>query len=649
MTTYNTSNPLGSAAAKDLYDNAQNFDHLSNDLENEMWPDRFGKSRLTWHGMEKRYQEKLASMGWELIDSFQGGTTLTRADQALRWELPDGDGEYYRWDGSLPKTVPAGSTPDSTGGVGTGAWVGVGDASLRSALSKSTGAELVNTNSGNNVQESLDILPYSYGVRLSSYMQESDPLTSALAASRNKKLPLVIDCDATYKTFLVYSNDRIIGCGDHTLTKTGNDKPSIPSAQQPERPSGTMTDFSAIDAGIIIVHPDNGSASNIIISGFNLKSESHCEYALHCTFMSFSKIEDMKFTGFNRGIRWFNAYSNQLSRIFSLYWYSDTDVYSEGICYEFSDGDYSSGTSNVLNNVTCTNYKRCFYAGNMNYSTLTCCGGEGVNSHNDAVYGDFPQVFEFKNCVSIVLNAPYTENLYGGFFRAVSDDSGVSNGASTIVINGAEAIIGIFGTKNNVGAKLLNIEGRVNCIVNGGVLTGAASGYYLGFGGADGDATLTISAMDMKYVLEQIRNDFGYNGVNSVKGLMPVCNYRSGITVGTGTGIVTWKSATEDNYSMGDGNFTKTAFGGFYHIIVRLPVSTTSDPGEVILMLSDNETDAGVAIAQFYTPQVASQRVSATIEYNGRLPGGKYLYVKCNGVNWNSNYDTDSMFGVQLT
>ncbi|EPX4280007.1 hypothetical protein ACW0LR_001193 [Citrobacter freundii] len=136
MTTYNTGNPLGSAAAKDLYDNAQNFDHLSNDLENEMWPDRFGKNRLTWHGMEKRYQEKLASMGWELIDSFQGGATLTRADQALRWELPDGNGEYYRWDGSLPKTVPAGSTPDSTGGVGTGAWVGVGDASLRSDLTK---------------------------------------------------------------------------------------------------------------------------------------------------------------------------------------------------------------------------------------------------------------------------------------------------------------------------------------------------------------------------------------------------------------------------------------------------------------------------------------------------------------------------------
>ncbi|BDG84296.1 TPA: endonuclease/exonuclease/phosphatase family protein [Citrobacter koseri] len=134
MTTYNTGNPLGSAAAKDLYDNAQNFDHLSNDRVNETWDDRFGKPRLTWHGIEVRYQEKLTSMGWSLIESFQDGATLTRADQALRWTLPDGDGEYYRWDGEFPKVVPSGSTPESTGGVGTGAWIGVGDAALRGGL-----------------------------------------------------------------------------------------------------------------------------------------------------------------------------------------------------------------------------------------------------------------------------------------------------------------------------------------------------------------------------------------------------------------------------------------------------------------------------------------------------------------------------------
>ncbi len=74
--------------------------------------------------------------GYALIDSFQAGASITTRFEALHWQLPDGNGEYYRWDGSLPKTVPSGSTPYSTGGVGTGAWVSVGDASLRSDLNK---------------------------------------------------------------------------------------------------------------------------------------------------------------------------------------------------------------------------------------------------------------------------------------------------------------------------------------------------------------------------------------------------------------------------------------------------------------------------------------------------------------------------------
>lgn len=163
MTTYNTGNPLGSAAAKDLYDNAQNFDRLANEQVNETWPDRFGKERLTWHGMEIHYQEKLASMGWVLIDSFQDGANLTRADEVLRWKAPDGNGEYYRWDGLFPKIVPAGSTPNSSGGVGTGGWIGIGDASLRNDLISNSGSSIVNSLSGKSVQEYLN-------VNLSSHM-----------------------------------------------------------------------------------------------------------------------------------------------------------------------------------------------------------------------------------------------------------------------------------------------------------------------------------------------------------------------------------------------------------------------------------------------------------------------------------------------
>ncbi|EOC7334059.1 right-handed parallel beta-helix repeat-containing protein [Escherichia coli] len=72
--------------------------------------------------------------GYSLIDSFQDGASITTRFQALHWKRPDGNGEYYRWDGSLPKDVPENSTPKSTGGVSLGAWVSVGDASLRSDL-----------------------------------------------------------------------------------------------------------------------------------------------------------------------------------------------------------------------------------------------------------------------------------------------------------------------------------------------------------------------------------------------------------------------------------------------------------------------------------------------------------------------------------
>lgn len=53
-----------------------------------------------------------------------GGTlTVNDADLAVLWPIADGgDGNYYAWKGSLPKTIPAASTPSSTGGVGSSAW-----------------------------------------------------------------------------------------------------------------------------------------------------------------------------------------------------------------------------------------------------------------------------------------------------------------------------------------------------------------------------------------------------------------------------------------------------------------------------------------------------------------------------------------------
>lgn len=78
-------------------------------------------------------------IGYITRRSFEKGFNVTTWSEVLLWEA---DGNYYRWDGALPKNVPAGSTPDSTGGVKLGAWVNVGDAALRSQISNPDGATL---------------------------------------------------------------------------------------------------------------------------------------------------------------------------------------------------------------------------------------------------------------------------------------------------------------------------------------------------------------------------------------------------------------------------------------------------------------------------------------------------------------------------
>jgi hypothetical protein len=121
MTTYNTRNPLGSAAAKDLYDNSENMDHLSLDLQNRTWPDRLGRERKTWHGIEEDANEAILNIGFNFRGSFQEGATLLEANDIIQ---DTSNFAWYRWDNvdSLPKIVPPGSTPDSTGGIAQGAW-----------------------------------------------------------------------------------------------------------------------------------------------------------------------------------------------------------------------------------------------------------------------------------------------------------------------------------------------------------------------------------------------------------------------------------------------------------------------------------------------------------------------------------------------
>lgn len=72
---------------------------------------------------------EINNMNMRRSGSFDDGFTATDPMQIFIY-----NGDYYRWSGDFPKVVPASSTPDSSGGLGIGAWLSVGDATLRSNL-----------------------------------------------------------------------------------------------------------------------------------------------------------------------------------------------------------------------------------------------------------------------------------------------------------------------------------------------------------------------------------------------------------------------------------------------------------------------------------------------------------------------------------
>lgn len=95
--------------------------------------------------------------------SFETGGTINH-----RWEtlLYESEGNYYQWMGELPKSVPVGSTPTSTGGVSSKTWVNQTDLTLRSDLRSvehGKGASLVVTNQGLSVQQHVDSIVNAAG------------------------------------------------------------------------------------------------------------------------------------------------------------------------------------------------------------------------------------------------------------------------------------------------------------------------------------------------------------------------------------------------------------------------------------------------------------------------------------------------------
>ena len=135
MATTPTQLPVPSEKPQDLKFNAGKIDEFVTSM-GWTYTDRFGSKHYTIEGINYLAQQVMGAFGYVTLTgvTFDTGATLNNPNEVL---FNPADNSYYKWTGSFAggtKVVPANSTPESSGGVGPGKWLNVGDTQLRSDL-----------------------------------------------------------------------------------------------------------------------------------------------------------------------------------------------------------------------------------------------------------------------------------------------------------------------------------------------------------------------------------------------------------------------------------------------------------------------------------------------------------------------------------
>ncbi|AXC41222.1 putative tail spike [Salmonella phage S120] len=133
-----------------------------------------------------------------------GGTLgVNDADKAVLWPKEDGgDGNYYAWRGSLPKVIPAASTPLTTGGISDSAWVAFGDITFRAEADKK----------------------FKYSVKLSDFttlQQLADAAVDSVLIDRDYTFTNGETVNFGGKTLTIDCKAKFIGDGNLVFTQLG--------------------------------------------------------------------------------------------------------------------------------------------------------------------------------------------------------------------------------------------------------------------------------------------------------------------------------------------------------------------------------------------------------------------------------------------
>lgn len=177
--------PVPSEKPQDLKFNAGKIDEFVTSM-GWTYTDRFGVKHYTIEGINHLAQEVMSAFGYITLNgvTFTTGATINQPNEVL---FNEEDNSYYKWTGpfaSGPKVVPPNSTPLTSGGIGPGKWLNVGDTVLRSDLAKPTGAGMVGVDGGGSVQDIINgIKPIRYRAYSVSERLDAMLTTSSMGAA----------------------------------------------------------------------------------------------------------------------------------------------------------------------------------------------------------------------------------------------------------------------------------------------------------------------------------------------------------------------------------------------------------------------------------------------------------------------------------
>ncbi|OAT31979.1 phage tail fiber protein [Buttiauxella brennerae ATCC 51605] len=415
MATTPSQKPVASELPQDLKFNSGKIDEFVTSM-GWTYTDRFGNKHYTIEGINYLAQQVMNAFGYITLTGvdFDTGATISTPNEALF--NPD-DNSYYKWTGSFatgPKVVPPNSTPASSGGVGPGKWLNVGDTVLRSQLAADGGAGMIGTDSGNTVQVELDDI---------NGTMYQDPLTKwadggtlkIKQGEYNITSSLVMDYGLFPAKFPGAAGVRNHYEGENMAETIFNCNLSTFAMQMKGDNTYTSQRVHTYD----------------YLGGFTLNGTAN-SYGLLIQGKAYTKLSDILCLSHTNGegIRIQNVITSNMHDIYSQYNNIGIRIIGDGV----SGGDMNAVTMERItasNNAAYGIYGERWGASNV-ITGLTCEGNGSMSDMNSG--GMIVNLAGNFTCPALVLNNPYFELNKGGADLSITNTS--STKPLTVIING---------------------------------------------------------------------------------------------------------------------------------------------------------------------------------------------------------------------